>query len=65
MKNVVSEDVTGARDQQVLAEVDRLMSEIKVMLEESTEGMKRARRADQKLENQLRELERQMQCWND
>jgi outer membrane murein-binding lipoprotein Lpp len=65
MKNVLTEEVSALPEQHTFAEVDRLASEIKIMLSDSRAGMERARRADQEIEHQLHELERRIHCWND
>lgn len=64
MKNVASYEGVGSENQ-LLAEIDRLSAEIREMLDKSSAGMERARRADENMERQMRELERQVKCWND
>jgi len=64
MKNVATQEGAPTKSQR-LAEIDRLSAEIREMLDKSSVGMERARRADQNIDVQLRELERQIKCWND
>ncbi len=62
MKNVASHEGVNSENQ-LLAEIDRLGAEIRVMLDDSlrkTEEAKNMRRSNSVL---LAELERQVECW--
>ena len=63
MKNGVTEGAVPSHKQQILAEMDQLEKEIREMLDQSLQGMERARSVERENEVQLRELERQFECW--